>query len=100
MFQRFTYEGNDTIIVDDELDGRQSLDNSPLLLDGLVHFYAQQYPNDPNKVAKNLYLAFSFIAQRCQCVGCTISSSMKRCLREIPEYRPYHETVQMLVLFS
>jgi hypothetical protein len=51
-----------------------------------------------NQIAKNLWLLFEF-NQR-QCAWWSIKDQINWCLKWVPEYQPYHETIQMLMLFS
>jgi hypothetical protein len=51
-----------------------------------------------NQIAKNLWLLFEF-NQR-QYPWWAIKEQTEWCLKWVPEYQPYHETIQMLMLFS
>jgi hypothetical protein len=51
-----------------------------------------------DQVAKNLWLLFE--SNHRLLPWWTVNKQIKWCLKNLSEYRPYHETIQMLMLFS
>jgi hypothetical protein len=52
----------------------------------------------PNQIAKNLWLLFEFNQRRF--TWRPTNQQVEWCLEHLPEYQLYHETIQMLMLFS
>jgi hypothetical protein len=69
----------------------------PVAATGVIQFYSSK-GYSVNQIAKNLWLLFEF-NQR-QYSWLTIKKQIEWCLKYLPEYQPYHETIQMLMLFS
>jgi hypothetical protein len=64
----------------------------------LIQVYRKRNCTD-NQIAKELWRLFEFRVGVAGW-GMSINEQIKDCLGNIPEYRPYHSDIQMLLLFS
>jgi hypothetical protein len=63
---------------------------------GAIRIYSDR-GQSINQIAKNLWRLFEF--NQLQFLW-SLKEQIEHCLKHLPEYLPYHETIQMLMLFS